>query len=166
MAKIDGGEAWSPSYHLYLIPHFLLFLNKSISHFLFFNVPSMPVSLSVPAFLLSSHHCAFLLPFPPLFPSLPSYWHHSPPCVVMCNVLKLAQSMADCCRYKLISYKSGCSDQLPHRGQIDIKTDMRRGWASECICVRQYVDTAEVELSDLPSLINTVMTDNIHFQSI
>ena len=115
-----------------------------------------------------------------LFPSLlvPSFFHFLPPfsiplfvltslppCVVMCNVLKLARSTADCCRYRLISHKSGCSDQLPHRGPTDRETDTG-GRLSERVvfCVRQLCGIHA--LSDLPGLINRAMTDNTHFQSI
>ena len=163
--KERGGQSGLPSLlpiHLYLIPAFFFSsLELSFYH-------SIPLSflLSVPVFFVSSHPCAFLLPFPPLLLSLPSYWHHSPPCVVMCNVLKLGPAMADCCRYRLISYKSGWSDQLPHRGQMHRKTDIREDCMSKCICVSPCVDTAEVELPGLPGLINTSMTDGTHFQSI
>lgn len=99
----------------------------SLSH------PSIPpfITLSLPPIL---YRCLthFFLPSlcllssisPPSF-SIPLFILTSlPPCVVMCNVLKLARSTADCCRYRLISHKSGCSDQLPHRGPTDRKTDM------------------------------------------
>lgn len=78
----------------------------------------------------------------------------------MCNVLKLAQSNADFCRYRLINYKSYFSGRLPHRGQIDRK---KQAQACNCTCVRRCVVQAEAELHDLPGLINQKMTDNTGF---
>lgn len=78
--------------------------------------PSFSPLLLVPSFSLTSP-----------FSTPPSLLTSFPACVRMCNVLKLARSTADCCRYRLINYKSCLSDQLPHRGQTDPKTDMRGG---------------------------------------
>ncbi len=106
-----------------------LFLLKSV---LFPPIHSLLLSVFiVPHSLFPSLCPAIIILSPPpissVFSSPVFILTSLPPCVVMCNVLKLARSKAECCRYRQISHKSGCSDQLPHRGQRDIKTDMRGG---------------------------------------
>ena len=119
---------------------------------------------------------SFLPSVPAFFPSLclPVPSLHTditpPPCVVMCNVLKLARPVADCGRYRLISYKSGCSGQLPHSGVRQTEGQTREGieqariFVLVCVCV--WTQQSYIELSDLSGLINTTMTDNTHFGSM
>lgn len=154
MSKGSNGKERGGAAHLYLIPHLFLFLLKSVL---------LPLNLSFLLYICL-HRCLTHFFLPPVLPSLcllsPPPTSFSIPlfiltslsrCVVMCNVLKLARSMADGCRYRLISHKSGCSDQLPHRGQRDRKTDTRQAWVSECICVSLCVDSTEVSTRCLTS---------------
>lgn len=98
----------------------------------------------------------FFCPFLPIcYPSL-----RTDVTPALCNVLKLARSMAGCCQYRLISHQSGWGGQLPHSGQ----TTMRGGWVSKCICVRLRVRYRRG--IHTPGLINPAMTDNTYFQSI
>lgn len=121
--KERGGRSVFPS----LSPiHTSFYSSLNHSLLLFICLPLLPHSLFPPL---------FFPPFPPPFSIPLSILTSLPPCVVMCNVLKLARSMADRCRYRLISYKSGCSDQLPHRGQTDRKKDTHESRLSERVCL-------------------------------
>lgn len=100
----------SPPNHLSRILLFFLCLFKSGFSALFRSLPLFTLSFPYLCITLS-----FLIsPILPCFLFLP-------------HVLKLLQPMADCCRYRLISYKSCLSDQLPYRDQTDRKTHMRGG---------------------------------------